>query len=115
MLSAQLFSAELAVRREVVAAWSRAEATSRALAVFLQTVAGTLEENLDLVQRGLAAGKLRGSEVLVFRRGLIDSRRELIEAAGDAWLAQIEASTSPLAPLQSPPTSDPSSSAETTR
>ncbi|MCL4838722.1 MAG: TolC family protein, partial [Thermoanaerobaculia bacterium] len=69
---------------------SRAEATSRALAVFLQTVAGTLEENLDLVQRGLAAGKLRGSEVLVFRRELIDSRRELIEAAADAWLARIE-------------------------
>ena len=90
LLSAELAAAELAVRREVAAAWSQAEATSRALAVFLQTVAGTLEENLDLVQRGLAAGKLRGSEVLVFRRELIDSRRELIEAAADAWLAQIE-------------------------
>lgn len=90
VLSAQLASAELAVRREVAAAWSRAEATSRALAVFRNTVAGTLEENLDLVQRGLAAGKLRGSEVLVFRRELIDSRRELIEAAADAWLAQID-------------------------
>ena len=102
------------MRREVTAAWSRAEATSRALAVFLQTVAGTLEENLDLVQRGLAAGKLRGSEVLVFRRELIDSRRELIEAAGDAWLAQIELDLA-TGTTAVPPTSDPSSSAETTR
>ncbi|MCL4836707.1 MAG: TolC family protein [Thermoanaerobaculia bacterium] len=114
VLSARLASAELAVRREVTAAWSRAEATSRALAVFLQTVAGTLEENLDLVQRGLAAGKLRGSEVLVFRRELIDSRRELIEAAADAWLAQIELELA-TGTTTVPPTSDPSSSAETTR
>ena len=114
VLSAQLASAELAVRREVVAAWSRAEATSRALAVFRQTVAGTLEENLDLVQRGLAAGKLRGSEVLVFRRELIDSRRELIEAAADAWLAQIELDLA-TGSTTVPPISEPSPSSETSR
>lgn len=114
VLSAQLASAELAVRREVVAAWSRAEATSRALAVFRQTVAGTLEENLDLVQRGLAAGKLRGSEVLVFRRELIDSRRELIEAAAEAWLAQIELDLA-TGSTTVPPISEPSPSSETSR
>jgi len=105
VLAAQLASGELAVRREVTAAWSRAEATARALAVFRRTVAGTLEESLDLVQRGLAAGKLRGSEVLVFRRELIDSRRELIEAAADAWLARIEldlATGEPVAPAPIP-------------
>jgi outer membrane protein TolC len=114
VLSARLASAELAVRREVAAAWSRAEATSRALAVFRQTVAGTLEESLDLVQRGLAAGKLRGSEVLVFRRELIDSRRELIEAAADAWLAQIELGLATGA-TPVPPTSDLPRSSETSR
>ncbi len=114
VLSAQLASAELAVRREVAAAWSRAEATSRALAVFRQTVAGTLEENLDLVQRGLAAGKLRGSEVLVFRRELIDSRRELIEAAADAWLAQIELGLA-TGSTPVPPTSDLPRSSEISR
>ncbi len=114
VLSAQLFSAELAVRREVAAAWSRAEATARGLAVFRRTVSGTLEENLDLVQRGLAAGKLRGSEVLVFRRELIDSRRELIEAAADAWLAQIELDLA-TGSTPVPPTSDPARSSETSR
>jgi len=114
VLSAQLASAELAVRREVAAAWSRAEATSRALAVFRQTVAGTLEENLDLVQRGLAAGKLRGSEVLVFRRELIDSQRELIEAAADAWLAQIELGLA-TGSTPVPPTSDLPRSSEISR
>jgi outer membrane protein TolC len=51
---------------------------------------------------------------LVFRRELIDSRRELIEAAGDAWLAQIELDLATGTTVV-PPTSDPSSSAETTR
>lgn len=86
---ATLDVATLAVRSEVVAASSRFEATSRALSVFRETVAGTLDENLELVQKSFASGKLRASEVLVFRREFIDSRRELIEAAADAWLAKI--------------------------
>ena len=60
-----------------------------ALTVFRETVAGTLDENLELVQKSFASGKLRASEVLVFRREFVDSRRELIEAAADAWLAKI--------------------------
>ncbi len=88
-LAAELASATLAVRGEVVAAISRYEATTRALAVFRGTVAGTLDENLELVQKSFASGKLRASEVLVFRREFVDSRRELIEAAADAWLASI--------------------------
>jgi outer membrane protein TolC len=114
VLAARLAVAELAVRREVAAAWSRAEATARALAVFRQTVSGTLEENLDLIQRGLAAGKLRGSDVLVFRRELIDSRRELLEAAADAWLAQIDLDLA-TGSTPVPPTSDSSRSSETSR
>ena len=91
---AQSFAAELAiatlgVRSEVVAAASRYEATRRALAVFRETVAGTLDENLGLVQKSFASGKLRASEVLVFRREFVDSRRELIEAGADAWQASI--------------------------
>lgn len=49
---------------------------------------GTLDENLALVQKAFASGKLRASEVLAFRREF-DSRRELIEATADAWLAKI--------------------------
>jgi cobalt-zinc-cadmium efflux system outer membrane protein len=82
-------SATLTVRSEVAAAHGRFEAATRALTVFQETVAGTLEENLELVQKSFAAGKLRASEVLVFRREFVDSRRELIEAAAEAWLARI--------------------------
>ena len=39
--------------------------------------------------RSLAAGKLRASEVLVMRQELVASHRDLIEAAADAWRAQI--------------------------
>jgi cobalt-zinc-cadmium efflux system outer membrane protein len=86
---AELAAATLAVRSDALTAASRFEATSRALAVFRETVAGTLDENLELVQKSFASGKLRASEVLVFRREFVDSRRELIEAAADAWLARI--------------------------
>ena len=87
--AADLALATLSLRREVATAASRYQATTRALAVFRETVAGTLDENLELVQKSFASGKLRASEVLVFRREFVDSRRELIEAAADAWLARI--------------------------
>ena len=87
--AADLALATLALQSEVATAASRYQATTRALTVFRETVAGTLDENLELVQKSFASGKLRASEVLVFRREFVDSRRELIEAAADAWLAKI--------------------------
>jgi len=86
---ARLFGTELTVRREVAAAAARAEATARALGLLQHAVAGSLGENLDLVRKGLAAGKLRASEVLVMRQELVASHRDLIAAAADAWRAQI--------------------------
>ena len=87
--AADLALATLGLQSEVATAASRYQATTRALAVFRETVAGTLDENLELVQKSFASGKLRASEVLVFRREFVDSRRELIEAAADAWRARI--------------------------
>jgi len=87
--AADLALATLALRSEVASAAIRYQATTHALTVFRETVAGTLDENLELVQKSFASGKLRASEVLVFRREFVDSRRELIEAAADAWLAKI--------------------------
>jgi cobalt-zinc-cadmium efflux system outer membrane protein len=87
--AADLALATLAMRSEVASAAIRYQATTHALTVFRETVAGTLDENLELVQESFASGKLRASEVLVFRREFVDSRRELIEAAADAWLAKI--------------------------
>lgn len=87
--AAELALATLALRSEVATTASRYQATTRALAVFRETVAGTLDENLELVQKSFASGKLRAAEVLVFQREFVDSRRELIAAAADAWLAKI--------------------------
>ena len=115
--AADLALATLALRSEVATAASRYHATTRALAVFRETVAGTLDENLELVQKSFASGKLRGSEVLVFRREFVDSRRELIEAAADAWLARIALDlTTGDTPLPTPnPDSTPSTAPETPR
>lgn len=88
-VGAELAIASGAVRRDAVASASRYAATVRALELFQSTVAGTLAENLDLMQKSFASGKLRASEVLVFRREFIDSRRELIQAKAEAWLARI--------------------------
>lgn len=115
--AADLALATLALRSEVATAASRYHATTRALAVFRETVAGTLDENLELVQKSFASGKLRASEVLVFRREFVDSRRELIEAAADAWLARIALDlTTGDTPLPTPnPDSTPSTAPETPR
>jgi cobalt-zinc-cadmium efflux system outer membrane protein len=109
---AEFAAAELAVRREVEVAVARFAAARNALSVFRQTVAGTLEENLELVQKAFAAGKLRASEVLVFRREFVDSRRELIEAAADAWLSQIDLAFATGEPV--PTDSNPSTAAAET-
>jgi cobalt-zinc-cadmium efflux system outer membrane protein len=115
--AADLALATLALRSEVATAASRYHATTRALAVFRETVAGTLDENLELVQKSFASGKLRASEVLVFRREFVDSRRELIEAAADAWLARIALDlTTGDTQLPTPnPDSTPSTAPETPR
>lgn len=115
--AADLALATLALRSEVATAASRYHATTRALAVFRETVAGTLDENLELVQKSFASGKLRASEVLVFRREFVDSRRELIEAAADAWRARIALDlTTGDTQLPTPnPDSTPSTAPETPR
>jgi cobalt-zinc-cadmium efflux system outer membrane protein len=83
-------SAELRVRREVVEARARYEAALDASATLQDSVLGTLEENLSLLQRSFEAGKTGWTEVLVFRREFIDSRRAYIESLADAWLAGVE-------------------------
>lgn len=102
--AAELAAAELTARREVASAVGRYAAARTALTVFRETVAGSLDENLELVQKALAAGKLRASEVLVFRREFVDSRRELIEASADAWLARIDLALASGDPVSAAPT-----------
>lgn len=79
----------LAVQQEVATAYANLRA-ARAAAEFLRAeVAGTLEENVDLLQRSFAAGKIGATEVVIFRREFVESQREFLEAVADAWLARV--------------------------
>ncbi|MEE8526585.1 MAG: TolC family protein [Thermoanaerobaculia bacterium] len=94
----------LTVRQEVATAYANLRAT-RAAAEFLRAeVAGTLEENVDLLQRSFAAGKIGATEVVIFRREFVESQREYLDAAADAWLARVtlDLSTGHFAPPDIP-------------
>ena len=53
-------------------------------------VLGTLEENVDLLQRSFAAGRIGATEVVTLRREFVASRREYVETLADAWLARVD-------------------------
>ena len=83
-------SAELAVRREVTAAYGHYRAAARAVEALRGLVVDTLEESLGLLRKAVEAGELSATDVLLLRRELVDGRREQIEAAGELWLARTE-------------------------
>ena len=80
----------LAVKREVIAAFSRLQAARAAAEHLRDQVLGTLDENVYLLQRSFEAGRIGATEVMTIRRELVAGRREYIEALADAWLARIE-------------------------
>lgn len=80
----------LQVRREVVVARARYDASSEAASNLRQQVLGRLQENLRLLQLSFESGKTGWTEVLVFRRELVDIQRDYINTLTEARLAGIE-------------------------
>ena len=80
---------ELAAQREISAAYHNLAAARAAAEGLRQNVIGTLEENLDLLQRSLTAGKIGSTELLVFRREFVESQREYVEAQTLAWQLRV--------------------------
>lgn len=80
----------LAIEQEVVAAFNNLQAARAAAEHLRDQVLGTLDENVELLQRSFEAGRIGASEVVTLRREFVASRREYIEAVADAWLARIE-------------------------
>ncbi|MEM7351144.1 MAG: TolC family protein [Acidobacteriota bacterium] len=79
---------ELTIEQEVVAAWNDLRAARTAAEALRDQVLGTLEDNLDLLQRSLAAGRIAATEVVTLRREFVAARREYVEALADAWSAR---------------------------
>lgn len=83
-------SAELAVAQEISATYARYQAASATAKRLQETVLGSLQQNLDLLQKAFEAGKTTWPEVLIIRRSLIDARRELVSAQAEARRAWIQ-------------------------
>ncbi len=83
-------SAELAVAQEISATYARYQAASATAKRLQETVLGSLQQNLDLLQKAFTAGKTTWPEVLIIRRSLIDARRELVSAQAEARRAWIQ-------------------------
>ncbi|MGD8317700.1 MAG: TolC family protein [Myxococcales bacterium] len=95
---AQRESAELAVTQETAATRARFQAAAASARQLEEIVLGSLQQNLELLQKSLEAGKTTWAEVLIIRRSLIDARRELVNAqaeAGRAWI-QLQLATAQL-------------------
>lgn len=80
----------LAIEREVVAAFNSLRSARAAAEHLRDQVLGTLDENVELLQRSFEAGRIGATEVLTLRREFVAGRREYIEALAEAWLARIE-------------------------
>ena len=80
----------LAVERQVVTALGDLRAARAAAEHLRDQVLGTLEDNVDLLQRSFEAGRIGAIEVVTLRREFVAGRREYVEALADAWLARID-------------------------
>lgn len=80
----------LAVKQQVVTALNNLRAARAAAEYLRDQVLGTLEENVDLLQRSFTAGRIGATEVVTLRREFVASRREYVEVLADAWLARVD-------------------------
>jgi cobalt-zinc-cadmium efflux system outer membrane protein len=80
----------LAVEKEVTTALARLRAARNAAHQLEDQVVGTLEDNVDLLQRSFAAGRIGAAEVLTLRREFVAARQEYVETLADAWRARLE-------------------------
>jgi len=81
--------AELRVRREVAAAHGRLVAAVEARRMAETLGVTSLEEGLGLLERAFEAGKIGASELLLYRRELVEGRRQAVAAEGDVWEAAV--------------------------
>ena len=87
---ADLAARELVVRREVTAAHVRFEAALEAHRSAERLGVTSLEDGLGLVERSFEAGRIGAAELLLFRRELVEGRRQAVAADAEVWSAALE-------------------------
>lgn len=86
----ELAVAELAVRREVAAAHGRLATALEARRLTERLGVIPLEDGLALLERSFDAGKIGAAELLLYRRELLEGRRQAVGAVAEAWEAAVD-------------------------
>ncbi|MDQ7008469.1 MAG: TolC family protein [Acidobacteriota bacterium] len=86
---AEKSAAENRVQREIIESYALFTAASTATRNLEQRVLGSLNQNLDLLNRSLRAGKIGWTEVIVFRREFTLAQRDYVDTVARARLAKI--------------------------
>lgn len=81
---------KLAARREVSAAHGRLVAALTARRTAERLGVTPLEEGLTLLERSFEAGKIGSAELLLYRRELVEGRRQALAATRDVWEAALD-------------------------
>lgn len=89
----ELAARELLARRQVAAALARFAAAAEARRLTLQAGMTPLQEGLELLERSFEAGKIGAGELLLYRRELVEGRRQVVAAQFEAWEAALELAT----------------------
>jgi cobalt-zinc-cadmium efflux system outer membrane protein len=79
----------LLVEREVATAFAAYQAASAASEGLRAQVIGNLAENLSLLQRSFEEGKISRGDLFLFRRELVDSQRDYLDATAQAIQARV--------------------------
>lgn len=82
--------AQLSARRQLSAAHSRFESALEAQRATEQLGVMPLEEGLALLERSFEAGKIGSAELLLYRRELVEGRRQALAASMDVWEAAMD-------------------------
>ena len=91
---------EQVITQEVRSAYSRYEATQRALTVFDQSVLTRSADNVRIIQAAFNAGELRLFDVINEQRRLTDTQRAYTDVLRQYYIAVVELERAVGAPLQ---------------
>jgi cobalt-zinc-cadmium efflux system outer membrane protein len=91
---------EQVITQEVRSAYSRYEATRRALTVFDQSILNRSADNVRIIQAAFNAGELRLFDVINEQRRLTDTQRAYTDVLRQYYIAVVELERAVGAPLQ---------------
>ncbi|MDP3939117.1 MAG: TolC family protein, partial [Deltaproteobacteria bacterium] len=91
--AAKLAAAELAVRREVEAAWSQVKRLEEAVEAYRGELIGLSDRNVALIKSGYADGLVGITELVQAQQQSANIRQRYYGALGQLWKARIDLQT----------------------